>query len=188
MVRGGACLLLVFCTACVQTPAERVQNAERTAQREHQPDKLVERGKAFAQVGDYTRAGQYFASALDAGADQKTVLPLLMGTYVKSGRYRMGIDVGVHYLTEHPNNYSLRYLVAALYSAIGDVKQARAEYEGVLAIKPDYPEAHYSLAVLFRDSLGDWVRADYHFREYLRLEPNGSHVEEARASLLKKVP
>jgi hypothetical protein len=34
----------------------------------------------------------------------------------------------------------------------------------------------------------DWVGADKHFREYLRIEPNGKHVEEAKGSLLHKVP
>jgi hypothetical protein len=46
--------------------------------------------------------------------------------------------------------------------------------------------AHYALAVLSRDE-NDPVGADKHFREYLRLAPNGPHAEEAQASLLESV-
>jgi hypothetical protein len=49
-------------------------------------------------------------------------------------------------------------------------------------------EAHYLLGVVSRDADNDVVAADRHFREYLRLEPNGSHVEEAKSSLLRRVP
>ncbi len=53
--------------------------------------------------------------------------------------------------------------------------------------KPDMAPAHFALGVLLRDEQGDLVQADLHFREYLRLDPRGAHVDEARGSLLKLV-
>jgi TolA-binding protein len=41
--------------------------------------------------------------------------------------------------------------------------------------------------VVLRDSSADLAAADAHFRDYLRLAPNGTHAEEARQSLLKDV-
>ena len=57
-----------------------------------------------------------------------------------------------------------------------------------MTARPDDAKAHYALAILARDSENDVVGADRHFREYLRIEPNGAHAEEARASLLRRMP
>jgi tetratricopeptide (TPR) repeat protein len=170
---------------------------------------LVERGKAFAAVGDHTRAEEYLAAGIDAGADPRDVLPLLMDVCVRTGRYRSAIQHGENHLRKHPHDVETRVMVGALYAGINEGKQARAQLEKVVA-KPnaetDAPagetpdagalarperlkaEAHYLLAVVARDSENDVVEADLHFREYLRIEPNGSHAEEAKSSLLKRVP
>jgi hypothetical protein len=58
----------------------------------------------------------------------------------------------------------------------------------VLSAKPEHADAHYSLAVLLRDDLGNHLAADAHFRDYLRLAPRGSHAEEANQSLLEVMP
>lgn len=174
--------------ACTRPPSERVQTVEKIVRKERAPDKLIERGKAFAMIGDYTRASQYFSAALDEGADEKTVLPLLMHTYVVSQRYLVAIRVGERYVRSHPFDYRLRYLVGTLYAAVGDFQKAREQFEQVLTIDPKHAQAHYALAVLLRDDENDFIGADYHFRQYLKLAPEGPHAEEARASLLKRVP
>ncbi len=78
-------------------------------------------------------------------------------------------------------------MVASFYSTIGDVAAARAELERVVKDRPDHAAAQFALGVLLRDEQGDLVQADLHFREYLRLDPQGAHVDEARGSLLKLV-
>ncbi len=176
------------CVACTSSRSERVKEAERTVRREQAPDKLIERGKMFAQVGDYTRASQYLSEALDAGADPDRVLPILMRVYVVSGRFRLAIQTGEQYLTKRPEDVPLRFLVGTLYAAVGKTEAAKEELERVLSVQPKHAEAHYALAVLLRDSDGDLVGADSHFREYLKIEPNGPHADEARGGLLKDVP
>ena len=41
--------------------------------------------------------------------------------------------------------------------------------------------------MLLRDEFHDRAGADKHFREYLRVAPDGAHAEEAKGSLLKDV-
>lgn len=191
MTRVSACLLLataVLAGGCGTSRGDRVRETERTVQREQTPDKLLERGKLFAQVGDYTRASQYLNGALDAGAPPEQVLPVLMKVYVVSGRFRPAIQVGEQQLTKKPEEHALRFLVGTLYAAIGDTDRAREHLERVLRAQPGHAEAHYALAVLLRDGPRDLIGADAHFREYLKLEPNGPHAEEARGSLLQEVP
>jgi tetratricopeptide (TPR) repeat protein len=191
MTRTAVLLLAtvaVTAAGCGANRGDRVRETEKTVQREQTPEKLLERGKLFARVGDYTRASQYLNSALDAGAPPSEVLPVLMKVYIVSGRFRLAIQLGEQQLTKTPEAHSLRFLVGTLYAAIGDNDRARENLERVVRAQPGHAEAHYALAVLLRDGTHDLVGADEHFRAYLKLEPTGPHAEEARGSLLQEVP
>lgn len=154
---------------------------------EHSRDKLLERGNAFAAVGDLTRAEEYLVAALDQGAPPKDVLPSLLDVCVRGGRYRSAIQHAENHLRKHPQDQSTRLVLGTLYAAVGESQNARHALEQVIDARPNDAHAHYVLAILARDG-DDPVSADEHFREYLRLEPNGSHADEARASLLKRMP
>lgn len=171
--------------ACAKPPESKVANQLKTFQEEETQAKLIARGKAFANVGDYTRAEQYLAAALEQGADPKTVMPLLLKVCVAERRYRVAIDYAEPELKRHPANFRLRFVLASLYATIGDTAGARGQLERVATDRPDYAPVHFALAVLLRDEEGDLVEADRHFREYLRLDPDGDHADEARGSLLK---
>ena len=170
------------------TPAEKAQADMATLRTEASTDKLLDRGKAFAAMGDHTRAEEYLAAALDQGADAREVLPLLLNVCVQTGRYRSAIQHGENHLRKHPDDMRTRFVVGTLYAAIGETKDAKSNLETVVSARPNDAKAHYTLAILARDSENDVVGADKHFREYLRIEPNGAHAEEARASLLKRMP
>lgn len=174
--------------ACVQTPAEKAQADIATMQREATVDKLVERGKIFAAMGDGTRAEEYLTAALDAGAKPKEVLPVLLSVCVQNGKYRSAILHAEQHLRTHPDDAQTRFVLGTLHAALGEAKEARVELQRALEARPGEANAHYALAVLARDTENDVVSADRQFREYLRLAPNGEHAEEARASLLKEVP
>jgi tetratricopeptide (TPR) repeat protein len=180
--------LLSVAPACAASRGEKVREAEKAVRAEQTADKLFERGKLFARIGDFTRASQYLSAALDAGANPDEVLPVLMRVLVVSARFRSAIQLGEQELTKHPEKHALRFLVGTLYSAIGRQDLAREHLERVLSARPKHAEAHYALAVLLRDGENDLVGADQHFREYLKLEPRGPHAEEAKGSLLKEVP
>ncbi len=180
--------LLATAVGCGSSRVDRVRSAQETVSKEQEPDKLVTRGKVFAQLGDHTRAAQYFAQALDAGADPPQVLPLLMRSYVVTNRYRHAIELGERYVQKAPREHRLRFLLSTLYLAIKEPSRARGHLDAVLREDPENSEAHYVMAVLLRDHEADWEGADRHFREYLRLAPSGPHAEEAKGSLLKTVP
>jgi tetratricopeptide (TPR) repeat protein len=174
-------------SACTPSPGATVQARMATMKREETPEKLIDRGKAFASIGDTTRAEEYFAAALSQGKNETAVIPLLLSVCTSDGRYRVAIEYAEQYLKKHPNDVHVRFVLGTIYEAVGDADSARTNLEAVLGAEPDDAEAHYALAVLLRDSDHDPAAADPHFREYLRLNPRGAHAEEAQASLLKSV-
>ncbi len=185
VARAAIAVALVACGGPSQ--GEKVKSDVAEIKAERSPDKLVDRGLAFAQVGDLTRAEQYLAAALDAGADSEIVLPPLLKVCVQAKRFRVAIDYATPVLRKHPSDTHLRYVIASLRATVGDFLQARADMEQVVAQTPNDPGARYAYAVLLRDNCGDLEAADAQFRAYLALAPQGDHAEEARASLLKPV-
>jgi tetratricopeptide (TPR) repeat protein len=173
---------------CVRTPQAEAKHRMEVADREAEPALLLARARAFAEVGDYTRSEQYIDLARRGGASESLVLPLLLDVCIKDQRYRAAVQHTEEYLRKRPGEYRLRFILATLDLALGELESARGELENVLRTAPEHAEAHYTLAVLLRDELGQPLEADAHFREYLKLAPRGSHNREATDSLLRGVP
>ena len=187
--RGAAGALMLLCAVgCQSTPRARMQADVKAFQAEQTRDKLIERGRGFAAVGDTTRAQQYFDAAISAGADERVVTPLLLQVCVQDGRYRLAVEYAGRYVKRHPGDVKMRFILGTLYAALGETELAAGELEHAARSDARNPHVQYALAVLLRDQRSDLVAADRHFREYLRLAPTGEHAEEARASTLQEVP
>jgi len=70
-------------------------------------------------------------------------------------------------------------------TAQGDFTRAVDLYEAALEDSESLrkAEVHYKLALLYDDKLNDPVSALHHFRRYLALTPNGSHMKDAKESI-----
>jgi len=183
----GVALLAAACGGGTPSAADTAGRLKIMTQAA-QPEKLLQEGKAFAAIGDTTRAEQYFSAAITRGADEAKVMPLIVAVCVRDGRYELAIDYASRYAQKHPNDIRMRYLLGTLYAAVGDSGHARGELEFVVQAKPNDPEPHWALAKVLHDEAKDPSLADGQFREYLRLAPTGTHAEEARASLLNQEP
>lgn len=181
-------LLLLFLPACARSQAEQMQAQINTVQEQSTPDKLTRRAQAYLRLGDWTRAEQYFVRALESGGDEEEIMPLLVQSCVQDQKYRAAAFYVEDYLRKRPNNVQMRFVLASLRNGLGETELARQELERVVARDPNHAEAHFSLAVLYRDFLGDFFFADRYFRRYLQLSPTGRHAEEAAASLLTELP
>jgi tetratricopeptide (TPR) repeat protein len=177
----------VACSACAAPPESRLAADVHTFQEEQSPAKLTARGQAFAAIGDTTRAREYFDAAVEAGGDDRELVPLLVSVCVRDGRYRLAIGYADQYLRKHPRDARMRFILGTLHAGIGDPIAAQSEFSSVIDAEPQNPDAQYALAVLLRDQRGDLLGADRHFREYLKLRPDGEHAEEAKSSLLQAV-
>jgi tetratricopeptide (TPR) repeat protein len=144
---------------------------------------LFKEGVAHALRGDTLRAEQYLNASKQRGYDPEAVVAWLVRACVASSRYRTALTHATAYLRENPSDWWLHFVVANIHDALGDVERARSELELVVEAKPDRPLPHYRLGVLYRERLANRDLSRLHFREYLRLEPRGSHAAEVRAAL-----
>lgn len=183
-----AVLFACVSAACARTPGAELERRVEIAERESEPARLLARARAFAQIGDYTRAEQYIDAARLSGADADQMLPLLLEVCIKDKRYRSAVQHTQDYLRKRPRAYRVRFMLATLHVGLAEADAARREFERVLREEPNHAAAHYMLALVLRDDLGHLGEADRHFREYLRLEPRGTHAEDAESALLRRVP
>lgn len=178
-------LSMTLFAACAHGPGVR---GGRDAPRDLTASELMQVAEGAEQMGDTLRAQQYLNAALRAGANEAVVVPKLLRLYIADGQYRVAVEQCEHYLRRHPDDREIRLLLSTLYTAVGENERAVEQYESVLTDAPDDAYAHYALASLLHDQGGASLRADAHFRAYLRIAPRGEHAVEARGLLLKGVP
>ncbi len=154
----------------------------------HDPAILFARGRAYVKSGDLSRAEEYLTAAMDAGADPKQVLPLLLHVCIAAGNYRLALDHAERALQRAPGDTRLRFVVASLYQGTGDPTAAEQNLDRVTREDPNFADAQFALGVLMRDDLKDHAGAEPHFRAYLKLAPTGAHADEARQSILEPAP
>jgi LysM repeat protein len=60
------------------------------------------------------------------------------------------------------------------------------DYEAAIGLNPKLAEAHYQLGHIYADKLSNPIGAIFHFEQYLRISPTGSHADEAKALIDKE--
>jgi len=177
-----------FAVGCGTTMNEQTKNGNAAQPSPlKDPNLLLEQGDAFASAGDFTRAQQYFAAAISAGAKPTVVLPRLLKACIASGDLRLASEYAETELARHPDDAHLRFVTGALHAQIGNRLDAKKHLvQAASELKAD-PTVQFSVGAFFRDDLADKVEADPYFRAYLTLAPKGEHAAEAKASLMERV-
>ena len=178
-------VLLVGCAAAAGGPVESGGTAANAADPLAQisAEQLFTQGVALAESGDVLRAEEYLSAAMERGYPQAQVLPVLLRVCLAASRLGAALSYAKPYLQLHPDDYQLRYLVAAVQFGLGRPGEAQRELERVLKQQPDFAQAHYMLAVILRDHVDDLDGATAHFRRHQALDPSGVHGAEVAAWL-----
>jgi Tfp pilus assembly protein PilF len=176
-------LVLVGCSA----PAQATKTSTTPHSQLRDANLLLERGRAYAELGDATRAEQYLIAALGAGAEPEVVVPHLLKACIAAGHLRLAAEHAEAQLSRSPTDAKLRFLTGAIQASLGNRAIARQHLEQAASEMPKDAEVQFAVAAFFRDDLGDKVGSDPYFRDYLKLMPNGKHAAEARASLMERL-
>jgi tetratricopeptide (TPR) repeat protein len=182
------CAALTLLGACA-APQTRVDTAEASAIRARAAqDEMLRQSQVFARAGDWMRAEQYVALALEQGADSARATRLLVDACVRGQRYRAAAEHAERHLRTHPADSELRLVRALLLLGLDEPTSAARELEQLLRLDPAHALAHFALGSLQLENVRDPISADKHFRAYLALAPQGEYAERARSLLLRQVP
>ena len=143
-------------------------------------EELFQIGLFHGQRGDLLRAEQYLSAAREQGHDEPATVYWLVRVCVSAGRLRSALQHSAAYLRDHPESWGLRLVVASLYEALGDLREAQLNLEQIVAAKPDEAVARYRLALLYRRQAALRERALPHLKAYLEIAPEGAHAAEVR--------
>jgi len=168
---------------CAAPPSPKTQTLRPDPLREKPAAQMYRQGLSLARAGDYMRAEEYLSAAKSRGYPEAEVIPQLLRVCFAASRIHAGLNYAKPYLKKHPRDWALRYLVASMLFAVTDYQAARRELEQVVHDAPKQPNAHFLLAVIFREHLSNPKKSEAHFHAYLTLAPQGQHAEEARAAL-----
>jgi tetratricopeptide (TPR) repeat protein len=186
-VRGGLLVAAALGVSACGGGAEKRTEAE-VIREESSAKTFYEKGRAAAAIGDLTRAEQYFVAALKAGGNDKQIIKPLLQVCIADQRFPVALDYAEHYLYRHPRDVDVLFVAGSIHAALGETARARDLFEQVISERPNSPEAHYALATVLRQPGGSASQADYHDLEYLRLDPNGTYSEQARARITQRTP
>ena len=78
----------------------------------------------------------------------------------------------------------LHYNLGVLYTQSGDYQKAVKEFNEVLKINANDPDAHYNLGVIHSEYIIDEEKAETHFRRYLDITPDDEDADKARKYIL----
>ncbi|MEM9068504.1 MAG: tetratricopeptide repeat protein [Myxococcota bacterium] len=143
-------------------------------------ERLYNHGTALAGRGDLVRAEQYIVAAIERGYSREEALPTLLQVCVAGQRHAAALRHAEPYLRDHPDNWSLRYVVATLHLGLGRVSRAQSELEQVIEDAPQEANPYYTLGTMYRDQMQDEEEATRWFNRYLELAPRGDHAAEVR--------
>jgi Flp pilus assembly protein TadD len=135
---------------------------------------------SLERLGQRTEAEEHYRDALRLRADYLPALLNLGANLHDQGRLAEAVETYRTALAAAPHDPRVRNNLAEAYRALGRKDEARREFERVLAEHPDYAPAHYGLAVLYDDDLGNRRQAAIHYRRYLALSPDAADAERVR--------
>ena len=172
LVQLGACVHANRRTAPLDDGFSRVTQEE-----------LFEIGLFQAGRGDLLRAEQYLTAARDRGYSKTATTYWLVRVCISAGRYQSALQHAEQYLRVDPFDLRVRLVVASIQEALGEVSLAQGELERIVQAEPGWALPHYRLALLYQRTPAQASLAPEELQEYLRLEPDGPHSAQARASL-----
>ena len=175
-------LVLSFAAACsANTKGAAEPQSPLASEHLDTAPRLFERGRQAAAAGDTVRAEQYLSLAIQEGYDARRALQLLLTVCLQGSRLRAALDHAAIYMLAHPQDESVRYLVATLHLILDQPDEARLDLETLLRSNPKNADAHFLMGVLLLTTAPQ--RAAEHLHQYLDLSPEGDHAPEVRSRL-----
>lgn len=192
-IRTAVVLLLGACSAGQQAaPSPLEQARQRLAEHPQDPATYLKLATLSLERQDVLRAGQYLALAERSvaagqgahGIDPEALFELGITIAVRAQNYSEAIRRCLARLDASEAG-SVRRLLAVLYEAHGELREAERQHLLLLKLHPDAVEDLAAAARFYeRSGLSDRLdRARELYQRYLAAAPNGESARQVRAAL-----
>jgi chromosome segregation ATPase len=81
-------------------------------------------------------------------------------------------------------NADMHYNLGTIFLQNKQFEPAIKEYENVLELRPNDPETHYNLGVLYDDYMKDREKALYHYQKYIAINPKAPDAKRVETYIL----
>ena len=81
-------------------------------------------------------------------------------------------------------NADMHYNLGTIFLHNKQYREAIQEYERVLELRPNDPETHYNLGVLYDDYLKDREKALHHYQKYMAINPRAPDAKKIESYIL----
>lgn len=105
------------------------------------------------EKGKLPEAEQAYRQLADTGDDRETVLWALFNLYLQSRHPQQAVETLVALIEEVPDSLTYHAHLASLLQTLGQPEVAIGYYERLLERQPDLADGHFSLALLYKQSL-----------------------------------
>src|SRR5690349_9821616 len=93
-------LFAVGCGAAVNVEPKHAAGPQYSPLKD--PAVMMEHADAFAEMGDFTRAQQYYSAAIVAGGKSSVIMPKLLKACIASGDLRLATEYAEQELARNP--------------------------------------------------------------------------------------
>ena len=132
-----ALISLALFVACGPPPAPEAPPPAGDPIQDVAAEALFAQGVQYAQNGDFGRAEQYLASAIQRGYPEREGLRALLHVCIRGSRLRAALDYAHPYLGRHPEDWPLRFLLASVHIGLGEGQTAYEHLERVVREAPE---------------------------------------------------
>lgn len=156
--------------------------ADFSIDRSAEPDELIEAAHVREDTGDLAGAIECYRAALAAGGPKpRWVFELAELLYALNDlpaareRYYMAIELDEEFVEARAN-------LGCVLAELGETALAVAALRGALDLHPDFPDAHFHLALALEQS-DKQAEARQHWKTFLELAPESPWADTARQRL-----
>ena len=110
------------------------------------------KGFAYLAADKPNLATQSFRKAAEADARNATAWNNLGAQYLRTGNFKTAVDCFTYATKLDPGFYKAQLNLGNARRALGDVQNAEQSYRKALELRSNYPEAYFSLGVLYLDA------------------------------------
>lgn len=138
------------------------------------------RARELQAAGRLVEAERAYRELAASDEHREAVLEALADMYLQSGHTAQAIDTLVLLTEEVPDRQYYYDLLASTLDQMGQTGAAINHYQRLLARRPDLADAHYNLALLYKNEKR-FAEAVFEYEEAIRLDID--QVEEAYSNL-----